>query len=113
MKKITFFVALLLTIFNSNAQIVTSENFDTALNWTVVHTVGTSTNAGWTRETTGSFPTITPFAGAGMARFNSFSINVINSYDLTSPAITFTGGSYRVNFKMYRDVGYATAAVVL
>jgi len=94
----------------AQAQIVASENFDSALNWTVTHTEGDSADEGWTMETEGTSPYISPFAGAGMAKFNSYGINVVNSYDLTSPAISFTGGSYQVTFKMYRDDGYLDRA---
>lgn len=108
MKKITLLLALFVFSFQSNAQTIYSENFDTALNWTVLHPTGTSTLAGWSRVTTGTNPTTTPVAGAGMARFNSYDIAAGNAYSLTSPAITFTGGNYRVKLKMYRDNGYDT-----
>ena len=105
MKKITLIVALFFLFFQGKAQTLLSENFDTSLSWTSSHveTVGTSTNPGWTNETTGFNPTCEPFSGAGMAQFNSYSINTGNSYDLTSPAIAFTGGDYRVKFKIFRD----------
>ncbi|HEY0047565.1 MAG TPA: GEVED domain-containing protein [Flavobacterium sp.] len=108
MKKNSFFATLLLLFITtaSNAQTLLSQNFDTALNWTVAHPVGASTNAGWTQVSEGFDPETTPFAGAGMAMFNSYNINVTNSYSLTSPAINFTAGSYRVTFSMYRDVDY-------
>ena len=105
MKKITLLIAIFLSfVIQGNAQLLT-QDFNTALTWTVGHPTGTSTNAGWTRQTTGGNPTATPF-GAGMARFNSFSINVENAYDLNSPAIAFAGGSYRVTFKMFRENSY-------
>lgn len=107
-----FFSAILLLFVTgaSFAQTLLTQNFDTALNWTVSHPTGTSTNLGWTMETAGFSPATSPQAGAGMARFNSYSIEAGNSYALTSPAIAFTGGSYRVTFKMYRDDGYNTLA---
>jgi hypothetical protein len=96
--------------FASKAQVVTSENFDGALTWSVVHTEGDSTDDGWTTVTTGTNPDISPAAGAGMAKFNSYNINVVNSYDLTSPAFSLTGGSYQVSLKMYRDDAYLDRA---
>jgi hypothetical protein len=110
MKKITLFFALFFISLQSNSQIIYSENFDTALNWTVLHPTGTSTLAGWSRVTAGTNPTITPAAGAGMARFNSYDVTAGNAYSLTSPAITFSGANYRVKLKMYRDNGYTTDA---
>lgn len=109
MKKITL-LGLLLLVFQVNAQVL-SENFDTALNWTVTKLSGTSTNAGWSRVTAGTSPGCSPFAGAGMARFNAYNIAAGNVFALTSPSFNLTGSSsYRVNFSMYRDGGYATAA---
>ena len=111
MKKITllflFFIA-----FQSNAQVVASQNFDTALGWTST-TVTSDSNQNiyaWSRSTAGTTPTCTPFAGAGMARFISYSILSGGTGRLTSPAITFAGASYRVNLKMFRDSGYSSYA---
>lgn len=95
---------------HGGAQVVYSNNFDISLGGTVAHPTGTSTNAGWTRVTTGTYPTCTPFSGTGMARFNSYNINVNNAYSLTFPEITFAGANYRVKFNMYRDGGYAAEA---
>jgi hypothetical protein len=39
MKKITLMLAVLLTGIMADAQVLLSENFDTALNWTVAHTL--------------------------------------------------------------------------
>lgn len=110
MKKITLMLAVLLTGIMADAQVLLSENFDTALNWTVTHTSGPSTLAGWTRVTGGANPTCSPFAGAGMAQFNSYDIEEGNAYTLTSPAITFGGLFYKASFSLYRDGGYATSA---
>ena len=110
MKKITFLFALLISTLQGNSQTLISQNFDTALTWTVAHPTGTSTNAGWTRVTAGAAPTCSPFAGAGMAKFASYDIGAGNGYSLTSPAITFAGAAYKVKFKMYRDNGYSADA---
>lgn len=111
MKKITLLL-LFFIAFQSNAQVVASQNFDVALVWTsttVTNDAGTVISA-WSRRTAGTTPTCTPFAGAGMARFNSYNIPSGSSGRLTSTAITFAGASYRVNLKMYRDSGYPTDA---
>ena len=107
MKQILLLFALSFTL-TFNAQILVSNNFNTDLGWTVIHTTGTDTNAGWTRVTAGSAPTCLPYAGAGMAKFASYDIAANNAYTLLSPLVSFTGESYRVRFKMYRDGGYAT-----
>ena len=103
MKKITFLIALLFFTIHNHAQILYSENFDTSLNWTVIHSTGTSGLVGWSRVTTGANPNCSPFAGAGMARFNSNDVVSGNSYSLTSPAITYSGANYAVRIKMYRN----------
>ena len=112
MRKITFLFSFLLLSFLSEAQVIASQTFDTALGWTTTNTTsdaGTSIPA-WSRRTAGTTPTCTPFAGAGMARFNSYNIPANGSGRLTSPAIAFAGSSYRVKLKMYRDNGYPTDA---
>jgi hypothetical protein len=112
MKKTTLLIAFFFATFLAEAQIIASQNFDTALGWTSTTTTSdanTIINA-WTRRTTGGAPACSPFSGAGMARFNSFNIPSNGNGRLTSPAITFTGSSYRVKFKMFRDSGYPTDA---
>lgn len=112
MKKTTFLFAFLLVSFLSQAQIIASQNFDTALGWTTTTTTsdaGTTISA-WARRTTGGAPVCSPFAGAGMARFNSYNIPAAGTGRLTSPAITFAGATYRVKLKMFRDSGYPTDA---
>ena len=109
MKKITLALVLFLIFFKSNAQTILSENFDIALNWSVVN-LSANANAGWTQQTTGVSPTCAPFAGAGMARFNSYNINgTTSAYELNSPAMTFAGANYRIKFNMYKDAGYPSA----
>lgn len=93
-----------------NAQII-SQNFNTALSWTVNKLTGTSTNAGWTRVTTGTNPTCSPYAGAGMAKFASYDVAAGNVFALTSPTFNLVGtSSYKVKFSMYRDNTYSTDA---
>jgi hypothetical protein len=109
MKKITY-LFFLLAVLQVNAQVLT-ETFDTALNWTVSHPTGSSTNAGWTRVTTGSNPNCSPYAGAGMAKFASYDAAAGNVYVLTSPLFTLSSANtYKVKFSMYRDGAYPTDA---
>jgi len=111
MKKITLLLLFIIS-FQSNAQVVASQNFDAVLGWTTTTTTSDSgtTISAWSRRTTGGQPACSPFAGAGMARFNSYNIPNASTGRLTSPAITFAGASYRVKFKMFRDSGYPTDA---
>ncbi len=101
MKKTTLLLTFLLMSVISEAQIIASQNFDVNLGWTA------SSATAWARRTTGGAPACSPFAGAGMARFNSYSLAAGTTARLTSPAITFAGASYRVKFKMFRDNAYA------
>ena len=109
MKKITLLIAIALIGITADAQVLMSENFDTALNWPITHPIGTSTLAGWSRVTGGSDPTCSPFAGAGMAQFNSYDVEESNTYNITSPAITFGGLFYKATFSIYRDGGLASS----
>lgn len=109
MKKITL-ITLLFVAFQMNAQVIT-QNFDTTLGWTVTKLSGTSTETGWTRETTGTNPTCSPYAGAGMAKFASYDVALGNVYALTSPTFSLVGtNAYKVKFSMYRDNTYSTDA---
>ncbi len=112
MKKITLLFSFLLLSFLSEAQVIASQNFDTALGWTSTNTTSDAgtTIAAWSRRTAGTTPSCAPFAGAGMARFNSYNIPANGTGRLTSPAMTFAGSSYRVKLKMFRDNGYPTDA---
>ena len=101
MKKTTLLLAFLLMSVISEAQIIASQNFDTALGWTA------SSATAWARRTTGGAPACSPYAGAGMAQFYSYNLAAGTTARLTSPAITFAGASYRVKFKMFRDNAYA------
>lgn len=106
MKKTLLLILISFYSFQNQAQVIYSQNFDTSLGWTILHPTGISTLPGWSRVPTGSNPDCLPFAGAGMARFNSYDVAAGNVYSLTSPAIALTGANYRVTFKMYRDDGY-------
>lgn len=102
MKKITLIVALLFVAFQSEAQVLISQNFDTALTWTP------SSTTAWSRRTVGTAPSCSPSAGAGMAKFASYDLASGTQARLSSPLIAFAGGSYRVKFNMYKDSGYPT-----
>ncbi len=109
MKKITLIV-LLFAALQMNAQVM-SETFDTALNWTTVRVSGTDTSTGWSRVTTGTNPSCSPYAGAGMTKFASYDVAAGNVFALTSPAFTLDGSNtYCVKFAMFRDNGYNTDA---
>lgn len=87
------------------------ESFDgdtfAPLGWTNVRTAGTSDPGIWDRQTTGTYPTCTPNSGAGMARYNMFSISSGGKAELTTPPLNLPADNYRVAFYMYRDPGYA------
>ncbi len=106
MKKITLAIASFFLALQAQGQVLVTENFDTALTWTVVRVSGSSANPGWTRVTNGNNPNCTPAQGAGMAKFDAYNIPAGNNYHIQSPAINFTGANYRVKFSMYRDGGY-------
>jgi hypothetical protein len=102
MKKITLLIALFLVAFQSEAQVLISQSFDTALTWTP------SSTTAWSRRTVGTAPSCSPSAGAGMAKFASYDLASGTQARLSSPVIAFAGGNYRVKFNMYRDSGYPT-----
>ena len=110
MKRITF-LFLFFIICHSNAQIVASQNYDVSLGWTSTTVLNDAnvTISGLSRVTTGTTPTCSPFAGAGMAKFDSYDITAGRNATLTSQAITFSGLEYKIKFKMYRDNGYSTS----
>lgn len=87
-----------------------TESFDVAVpptGWTNLATVGTIS---WYWQATGTFPTCAPYSGAGMASYNSFSSSAGNKAILTTPPINLPSDDYRLNFYMYRDIGYSTSA---
>ena len=112
MKKITLLFTLFILSSGVNSQVLT-QTFDTSLApWTINTLVPDTTlppSLGWYQKATGINPVISPFAGAGMAQFNSFSAVDGSVYELNSPSITFVSGSYRVRFNMYRDATYISA----
>ena len=78
--------------------------------WAQLDVTGTTGN--WTTETTGTFPTCSPYAGTRMAKFNSFSASTGNSTRLYYQAalnLTYGQAPATVNFYMYHDTGYTTA----
>lgn len=107
MKKITFFL-ILFAVVQVRAQVI-SETFDTALNWTVSHTIGSDPDVGWTRVTSGANPNCSPYSGAGMAKFACYDIASGNAYAITSPQFSLSNANtYRAKFSMYRDNAYNT-----
>lgn len=108
-----FFVLLAIAFFSANllsAQIL-SESFDgntfPPTGWTNVKVAGSATPGTWARVTSGSNPTASPYSGAGMAQYNSYSWSSGNAADLTTPVLDFSAGNYAVSFWMYRDAGQA------
>ncbi len=75
------------------------------LGWTNLKIAGTSLGL-WDRATSGTSPTCSPVAGAGMARFNSYSYYAGTIGILATPPINFGTNNYFVDFWMYRDTGY-------
>ena len=104
MKKIITLLIFMLFI-STNAQVLLQESFDTSLNWSVARTSGNSTNAGWTSASSGDFSNggVSPYSGAKMAVFNSYSIQSGSNFSLTSPAIAFAGASYQIKFRVYQN----------
>ncbi|MEM3341291.1 MAG: CARDB domain-containing protein, partial [Thermoplasmata archaeon] len=66
------------------------------------------TSADWTRVTSGTYPTCSPYNGTAMAKFNSFSASSGNAeflgaeFNLTALAVN------AVAFWMYHDTGYSS-----
>ncbi|MFH0735481.1 MAG: BNR-repeat neuraminidase N-terminal domain-containing protein [bacterium] len=105
--KILFVFFLLSTIIVKGQSYLTTESFDGT---TFPPTGWSISGSGWSRVTTGTYPTTTPHSGAGMAKFNSYNLSsgtagilVSKSFDLST-----SGMSDRpvINFWMYRDDGY-------
>ncbi|MDZ4182380.1 MAG: M6 family metalloprotease domain-containing protein, partial [Candidatus Cloacimonadaceae bacterium] len=65
------------------------------------------------RVTSGSSPSCSPYAGAGMMRYNSYSASSGHTAYIATPrmlvadAVTY---AYSTTFMMYRDSGYSTSA---
>lgn len=87
-----------------------TESFDGATfapaGWRNIKTAGITEPGIWTRQTSGTNPTATPFSGAGMAMYNMFSIQAGGKAELVTPQLDLPGDNYRVRFYMYRDDGY-------
>lgn len=70
----------------------------------------TGTQASWSVVATGSHPNIPPYAGTGMARFNSFDAAAGEQARLISPRIDLTSAADPfVIFFMYHDDEYAAS----
>ncbi len=114
-------VSLSVTISGAN---VTGQNFtatcgsstlftnglDSITGWAVVDTSGTAGN--WTFVTSGTFPSISPHGGTGMAKFNSYdaaSGSQTRLYRTTGFAIPGGATTATLKFWMYHDTGYTTS----
>ena len=97
-------------IWSSTVGVTLSESFNGTTfpptGWDTVRMYGTTTNAGWMRVTSGTYPTCTPHSGAAMAEYNSFSVNALNAKRLITPWTTIQPGN-ALDFWMYGDPGYA------
>ncbi|MEM3341200.1 MAG: choice-of-anchor J domain-containing protein, partial [Thermoplasmata archaeon] len=100
-----------LTIYEPQSTTLLTEGFeDTTFpptGWFRADVSGTA--ADWSRVTSGSNPTCTPYSGSAMARLNSYNAGSGNAERLGSPPIdfsTYLGGE--VVFMMYHDTGYST-----
>ncbi len=90
-----------------------TESFDgetfAPIGWFNIKTAGTTLPGIWNRVTAGSYPTCATHSGAGMARYNSYSIQAGGKAELITPALDVPDGEvYVVEFWMFRDSGYAT-----
>ncbi|MCS7258200.1 MAG: choice-of-anchor J domain-containing protein, partial [candidate division WOR-3 bacterium] len=73
---------------------------------TVVYVSGT--RAQFSRVTSGSNPTCSPYNGSAMVMFNSYSASSGNQARLWTPPITLNGNLIKLRFAMYHDPGYPT-----
>ena len=76
--------------------------------WSNLKTAGTGTPGTWDRQTAGTNPACTPHSGAGMSRYNSFSLASGTKGILVTPLLNMISDQYFVHFWMYRDNGYTT-----
>jgi len=95
----------------TNAQITYTESFDATqfppTGWTRIYNGGGFAQP-WGRQTNGTNPTTLPHSGAGMARFNSNSLNFPDgtTADLVTPAINWSqvgSDTATVSFWLFRD----------
>jgi len=88
------------------------ESFDGAAfspySWVNVKTAGTGVPGIWDRQTAGTNPTCAPHSGAGMARYNSYSLAGGTKGILVTVPVNFPAFNYKVKFWMYRDGTYST-----
>lgn len=87
-----------------------TNGLDSSTGWTVVDTSGTAGN--WTFVTSGTFPSISPHGGTGMAKFNSYdaaSGSQTRLYRATGFAIPGSASTVTLKFWMYHDTGYSTS----
>jgi uncharacterized repeat protein (TIGR02543 family) len=78
--------------------------------WTNLKIGGTGTPGVFDRQTVGTYPDVTPKAGAAMIRYNAYNLASGTNGILASPRISFDDQKYAVTFWMYRDNGYLANA---
>ncbi len=91
------------------------ESFDGALfppaGWTEVIVNDPGTDPDWSQVASGTYPTIAPYSGPAMAKFNSYNCPNLASARLSTPVLDMTsvvGPS--LHFWMSHDTGYTTNA---
>jgi hypothetical protein len=78
--------------------------------WSNTKTAGSGSPGTWDRQTSGSSPSCSPHSGAGMARYNCYSLSTGTTAELVTKPINFPSDNFRVKFWMYRDTGYPSNA---
>jgi photosystem II stability/assembly factor-like uncharacterized protein len=107
----TYYDIAAVPVTNPAVSLIT-QSFDSTLfpptGWSNIQVSGTGL---WTRVTAGTFPTCTPHSGAGMTSFASFDYSSgVTAALISSPFSLVGGGTVKLGFWMYRDVGYSTSA---
>ncbi len=92
-----------------------SEGFDGVLfpptGWgtAVITDAGTQGAPQWSRVAAGTYPTLLPYSGAGMLKYNSYNSDSGDSVRLYTGELDFTALSHPVlQFWMYHDTGYSS-----
>ncbi len=113
---VRFVLFSLFLIILSNLDLLSitrTESFDGTTfpptNWTATIISG---SYNWQRLTSGLYPSTSPYSGAGMAGYNSWSASSGSSAILVTPLIDWSqrgSNSVQVSFWMYRDPGYSSS----
>jgi hypothetical protein len=96
-----------------SAQVTNTQSFD-AVTFLPTGWTGIGTTNYWSRKTTGTFPTITPHSGAGMARFDSHAAAAGTAQTIVTPVIDYSnigGNTATFSLWLYRDTTSAKATI--